>query len=300
MRLTLNSGNYKEGKLMNKVYEIITNQILDQLKAGVIPWHKPWANSGEIQNFVSKKAYTGINPFLLNGAGYACPYWVTYKQAKQLKGNVKKGEHGQMIIFFKMSPYKDKETGEDKNLPILRYYNVFNLEQTEGIDWQKPESARDHNPIKTCENIIKGFADKPRIASGPQACYSPSQDRIEIPSPELFINDAEYYSTLFHELSHSTGHINRLNRETLTDSGAYFGSHQYSKEELVAEFSAAMLCGVAGIEQATIDNSAAYIESWSHRLRKDHKLIIQAATKAQRSADYIQGKYKTIEIKAAA
>lgn len=285
---------------MNKVYEIITNQILDQLKAGVIPWHKPWINTGEIQNFVSKKAYTGINPFLLNGAGYSCPHWVTYKQAKQLKGNVKKGEKGQMIIFFKMSPCKDRVTGEDKNIPILRYYNVFNLEQTEGIDWEKTEPVRAHNPIETCEKLVKGFADKPGISNGPKAFYSPSQDRIEIPAPELFLSDQEYYSTLFHELSHSTGHINRLNRETLTDSGAYFGSHQYSKEELVAEFSAAMLCGVAGIEQATIDNSAAYIASWSRRLREDSKLIIQAATKAQRAADYIQGKHKAVKLKAAA
>lgn len=285
---------------MSKVYEIITNQILDQLKAGVIPWHKPWASSGEIQNFVSKKAYTGINPFLLNGAGHSCPYWVTYKQAKQLKGNVKKGEKGQMIIFFKMSPYKDKDTGEDKNIPILRYYTVFNLDQTEGIDWEKEESDRTHNLIKACENLVKGFADKPGISNGPQAFYSPSQDRIEVPAPQLFISDAEYYSTLFHELSHSTGHINRLNRETLTDNGAYFGSHQYSKEELVAEFGAAMLCGVAGIEQATIDNSAAYIKGWSQRLKQDSKLIIQAAAKAQRAADYIQGKHKKSEIKLAA
>ena len=285
---------------MSKVYEIITNQILDQLKTGVIPWRKPWVNSGEIQNFVSKKAYTGINPFLLNSAGYSCPHWVTYKQAKQLKGNVKKGEKGQMIIFFKMSPYKDKNTGEDKNIPILRYYTVFNLEQTEGIDWEKSESSRTHSPIKNCENLVKGFADKPGIKNGPQAFYSPSQDRIEIPAPELFINDAGYYSTLFHELSHSTGHINRLNRETLTSNNAHFGSHEYSKEELVAEFSAAMLCGVAGIEQATIDNSAAYIKSWSQRLRQDSKLIIQAASKAQRAADYIQGKHKKSEIKLAA
>jgi antirestriction protein ArdC len=277
--------------MSNKVYEIITNKILEQLANGVVPWKKPWANvGGDIQNFVSKKPYRGINPFLLNGSGYACPYWVTYKQAIELGGSVRKGEHGTMIVFFKMNEYKDKHDKEKVNrIPMLRYYTVFNLDQCDGIDWDRPIPVEGHNPIEAAETIVKRYKGKPEIKHGMNcASYSPQLDYINIPSMGQFVSAPEYYSTLFHELGHSTGHKDRLNRASLTES-AYFGSHEYSKEELVAEFTSAMLCGVAGIEQSTIENSAAYIQSWARKLKQDNKLIVQAAAQAQKAADLIQG-----------
>lgn len=275
---------------MSKVYKIITDKIIEQLDKGVVPWHKPWNTTTEHpRNFISKKGYSGINPFLLMTAGYQCPHWVTYKQAAQAGGNVKKGEHGSMIVFFKMLDGKDDD-GEKRRFPILRYYNVFNLEQCEGIDYEKPDvETFEHEPIKACENIVKSYKGSPRIEHGSnRACYHPQLDYIDMPDMSAFPVVDEYYSTLFHELGHSTGHKERLNRDTLTAS-SFFGSHEYSKEELVAEFAACFLCGVAGIETATIDNSAAYIESWKRALKGNDKLVVQAAGKAQKAANLIQG-----------
>jgi len=272
---------------MSKVYKIITDKIINQLEKGVIPWRKPFVGQGSISNFVSKKAYTGINPFLLNASGYSCPHWLTFKQAKDLEGCVKKGEKGEMIIFFAMKDYENSE-GVEKKIPILRYYTVFNLEQCEGIEWDKPVVNNDFKPIEACEELVKLYPGRPAIKTGNQAYYTPSQDTVTIPGQDQFISEPEYYSTLFHELVHSTGHKNRLSRDGITGEGNYFGSHEYSKEELVAEFGAAMLCGVSGIDNHTLDNNAAYIKSWVKQLRNDDKLIIQAASKAQKAANYIQ------------
>jgi len=277
--------------MSNKVYEIVTEQIIKQLENGDIPWKRPWLTNGiPIQNFVSKKPYRGINPFLLNGAGYACPYWVTFNQVKQLGGKVKKGEHGSMVVFFKMLEVDDRaRAGEKTNIPMLRYYKVFNLSQTTGIHWDKPEETREHNPIQICEDIVSGYPGKPPIKFGrDHAAYNPSGDYVKMPNPETFKSAEFFYNVLFHELTHSTGHENRLDRASLTDLAAVFGSHEYSKEELVAEFGAAMLCGVAGIDTTTIENSAAYIKNWSKKLRENPKYIVWAASQAQKAADYIQ------------
>jgi len=161
-------------------------------------------------------------------------------------------------------------------IPMLRYYNVFNLEQTEGIPI--PEKA---------EQIIAGMPLKPDIYhGGNKACYSPSPDSIHLPSQHTFLYPEEYYCTAFHELIHSTGHTSRIGRKSILEP-TYFGSHEYSKEELVAEMGAAFLCGYAGIEQKTIDNSAAYIQGWLKVLKKDMTLLVHAAAQAQKGADYI-------------
>jgi len=277
--------------MSNQVYQIITDQIISQLEAGVVPWHKPWNTSGLMPtNFVSNKEYRGINPFLLESAGFECPYWLTFKQAKLKGGTVRKGEKGSIVIFWKLNEYENEENpeGPARKVPILRYYKVFNLSQCDGLDWDKPAPVNDFKPIEEAERIASGYKG-PEVKHGKgRACYHPQLDYIEMPDAERFDCGEEYYSTLFHEMGHSTGNKNRLNRASLTES-AYFGSHEYSKEELVAEFTASFLCGVSHIEQATLANSAAYIAGWKRKLKDDAKLIVQAAANAQKAADLIRG-----------
>lgn len=279
------------------VYEIITERICEQLEKGAIPWRKPWRydhknNVRGATNLISKKAYRGVNAFMLAVMPYSSPYWVTFKQAQGMGGSVRKGEKSTPVVFWKQ--LEINETGEDgsknkKRIPLLRYYNVFNVEQCEGVKDPSavplPVDAPPFNPIAECEAIVGGMPKRPHIShTGGKAFYNPLFDSVTMPAPERFDSSAEYYSTLFHELTHSTGHTSRIGREF----GAAFGNEQYAKEELIAELGAAFLCGVAGIEQTLIENSAAYIANWLKQLKKDDKLIVCAAAAAQRSADYIR------------
>ena len=288
----MSSKNQKNGQ--EKIYEMITNKIIEALEKGTVPWRMPWNGyiKGSPQNFINKNKYRGINTFLLKLAMRSTPYWITYKQAKQLKGNVKKGEKGYPVIFWKWFEIDDKETDEKKQVPLLRYYTVFNLDQCEGIklpDAEKPET-REFNPIDQAEAIISGMPNKPTIIHNEaRAYYRPSADIVNMPERELFHSDSEYYSTLFHELTHSTGHETRLNRENGIKNHM-FGAADYSKEELIAEMGAAFLCADAAIEHETIENSAAYIDGWLTRLKNDKKILIQAAGKAQKATDYILNK----------
>jgi antirestriction protein ArdC len=270
------------------VYEIITGQILVELEKGVVPWRKPWRTLPPA-NLVSKKPYRGINTFLLALAGYGSQYWLTFRQAQALGGNVRRGEHGTKIVFWKFNEYEtetaDGET-ENRTSAFLRYYTVFNLEQTEGL--KALLALPPARPIESAETIISGMPNPPAYQQGFLACYSPSSDTVTMPSPNAFSSRAEYYSTMFHELTHATGHAKRLGREGF-DRPQEFGSESYSREELVAEMGSAMLCGVAGIEQATMANSAAYLKSWITRLKSDSRLVISAASAAQKAAEYIRG-----------
>ena len=276
--------------MTQKIYQIITDRIIDMLDAGTVPWRKPWKNACELpQNLISKKAYRGINILTLGASGYGSPYWLTFKQAKSLGGMVRKGEKGTPVVFWKFIDVTDKETGEEKRVPLLRYYTVFNVEQTDGIDESKipavAELPDNFNPIDEAEKIIDESEDLPEIKhAGDRAFYRPSTDTITMPKQSQFFGTEEYYSTLFHECVHSTGHESRLDR---LSKDASFGSTDYSKEELVAEMGAAMLCGLTGIETATIENSAAYIDGWRKKINDNVKLVITAAGKAQKAVDYI-------------
>lgn len=282
---------------MNKVYQIITDQIIKRLEQGVIPWHKPWIGVDCPANLISKKEYKGINVFLLAVQNYSSPYWLTFNQCKQLGGMVKKGAKSTMIVFWKLNKgYEiDKETGEkrSKMIPILRYYRVFNVEQCENINPDKiPEVNQnpDFEPLEVCEAVIDNMPNRPDIKhEESRAYYHPRFDFVNMPKRESFDTEAFYYSVLFHELGHSTGHKSRLDRPGIT-GGTYFGSCDYSKEELVAEMTAAFLCGHCQIEQQTIDNSAAYIKSWLKSLKNDPKMVVQAAAQAQKASDYILDK----------
>jgi antirestriction protein ArdC len=272
----------------SSVYDIVTERILAELERGEVPWRKPWRCLPPA-NLVSKKPYRGINFFLLSLAGYGSQYWLTYRQAQALGGNVRKGEHGTKIVFWKFDKYEtetaDGET-ESRHSAFLRYYVIFNLEQTEGLNALL--ALPPARPIESAEAIVAGMPNAPTFEQAFQAAYVPSTDTITMPSRTAFESQAEYYSTLFHELTHSTGHTKRLGREGF-DKPQAFGSESYSREELIAAMGSAMLCGVAGIEQSTVVNSAAYLKSWTARLKGDSRLVVSAASAAQKAADYIRG-----------
>ena len=275
---------------MPTAYEIVTESIIKQLESGVAPWRKPWRTEPPA-NLVSKKEYRGINIFLLASLGYGSRYWVTYRQAQTLGGSVKKGQHGSKVVFWKFDEYRkeNEETGETENRKsiLLRYYTVFNLEQCDGI--KSPEPHQVIHPIEQCEHIVNSMPNPPSLEQDSRASYRPSTDTVGMPARSAFDSSEGYYSTLFHELTHSTGHPSRVGREGIMEHNP-FGSDDYSKEELVAEMGAAMLCGVAGVESRTLENSASYLQSWINRLRSDSRLIVSAASQAQKASDYILGR----------
>lgn len=278
-----------------KIAEMITNKIIEKLEHGVIAWKRPWTITGLPMNYKTKKHYRGINIFLLALKDYACPFWLTFRQVNELKGKVKKGSKGTTIIFWQLKEIQETVAlpnglteERTKKLPCLRYYTVFNLEQTEGIDYKKDMPAENKfNPIEQAEQIINNYEGGPEIkTNGGRTYYSVTCDYIGMPRKESFENPQYYYSTLFHEMTHSTGAEKRLNRKTVTDA-TYFGSENYSKEELIAELGASFLCSMTGIDNITIDNSASYIKSWLEQLKNDKTLIISAAAQAQKAVDYI-------------
>lgn len=272
----------------NKVYQIITDQIIESLNQGNIPWQRPWNLTNLPKNYVSNKAYRGINNFLLVHSVYDSNYWLTYKQAKGLGGNVKKGEKGTMVIFWAINKRTKKEDESDSNYRILRYYKIFNLEQCENVrDIKNRETAAENTEIEEnldIEWFMKSLKHVPPINyGGNRAFYRPLEDFIQIPSLISFNESDEYYNTHFHEIIHSTGHTSRLAR---LEKDAFLGNHEYSKEELVAEMGACFLCGISGIE-TTKDNSVAYIQGWLKKLKSDPKFVVQAAGKAQKAVDYL-------------
>ena len=287
------------------VYSIVTERIIEKLEAGTIPWHKPWRSIGAPQNLVSKKSYRGINVWLLTMQGYISPYWATLRQINELGGRVRKGEKSTPVVFWRIyvdgvevransdqhEPEHEQEEGQGRRRFVLRYYSIFNTEQCElpasvSEKLAFPEQ-RQIDPIEACEKILTGMPNPPEIVhTGDQAFYSPIADRITMPPRGLFENAEEYWSTFWHEAGHASGHRKRLNRDSITEA-APFGSATYSVEEIVAEMTAAYLCGITGIENRTIDNSAAYVAGWLRQLRDQRKLIIHAAAQAQRACDYI-------------
>jgi antirestriction protein ArdC len=278
---------------------------MEQLERGTVPWQQPWNHTaGMPRNLLSQKAYRGINVWVLASAGYACPYWLTYRQAQEIGGQVRRGQHGSPVVFWKwLDQPADSQEPENQGpgshrrpLPVARLYTVFNAQQCDLPARLQPFLQIDNalgadiqRQIAACEQIIAGMPQQPAIQQGEaRAYYRPATDTVNMPARSLFPQPEHYYSVLFHELTHSTGHRSRLDRATLRDLLA-FGDTNYSKEELVAEMGAAYLCGVADIANQTVDNSAAYIQGWLGKLRNDSRLLIQAAAQAQKAADFILG-----------
>ncbi|HLK82858.1 MAG TPA: zincin-like metallopeptidase domain-containing protein [Xanthobacteraceae bacterium] len=282
------------------VYAIVTEKIINLLEQGVVPWRRPWTSIGLPRNLVTKKPYKGINHFLLSASKYVSPFWLTMRQANQLGGCSRKGEESTIVTFWKIDDAKqsdtedlDAEPKDEKNHRrfVLRFYRVWNLEQCDlpqaVLDKLPKIETHQYDPIEAVEKIISGMPNPPEIVrAGSKAYYSPITDRVTLPPRELFGSAAEDAATTLHELSHSTGHEKRLGREGITEV-APFGSAVYSREELVAELSAAFLCAEAGISNAVIRNQAAYVAGWLQRLRDDRRLIVQAAAQAQKAADYV-------------
>lgn len=287
------------------IYSQVTETVIEALEQGDIVWQKPWNSYGHPKNYETGKAYRGWNllwlNFLTSYRNYSTPYFLTFKQAQAAGGRIKKGSKGTQIIFWAevedkmITIVKKDEAGRDIQLHptklIPNRHTVFNLDQIEGVDLSKLNSLKrsETHDIEGCESIISGMPNPPLIRhAGDQAYYQKASDQVTMPSKNLFIKDEAYYTTIFHELAHSTGHEKRLNRKELTDHDG-FGGENYSKEELTAEFTAAFLCGITGIQSETINNSTAYIQGWLKALKEDKKLLLNAASQAQKAADYILG-----------
>lgn len=272
------------------VYAAVTDRIIRQLEAGCIPWQKPWGGmGGGAVSGTTGKPYSLLNQMILGKPGM----YFTFNQIQKLGGRVRKGEKAQMVVFWKHIPAKelDKQTGEhrEKLVPMLRYYNMFHLDQIEGLNIVPATEPRKPATHAQADEIISTYIQRSGVELehriSDEAYYSPSADRVVLPMMEQFHSTEEYYSTAFHELTHSTGHRSRLDRLRAT---AHFGNESYSKEELVAEIGAAALMNYAGLETAsTFRNSAAYVQSWLTALRNDKRLIVTASGAASKAFEYI-------------
>ncbi len=273
------------------VYALVNAKIMTLLEAGTIPWRKPWTEKGLPQNLISKRPYRGINLMLLNSLDYTTNQFLTWKQIKTISGSVKSGEKAHMVVFTKIME-QEKPDGTKEKKSILRYYWVFNVQQCKDIPkaFFAPDEAsfeQKFEPLATCAAIIENMKDAPKIQHKKQeAYYSPALDLINLPKPASFKSSEEYYCTLFHELVHATGHTKRLNRKEVSENPK-FGSEPYSNEELVAEMGACYLNAFTGIPNATLSNSAAYIQHWLGVLQHDKRFVIRAASRSQQAVEYI-------------
>lgn len=279
--------------MSKSVYEMVTDRIIKQLESGIIPWEKPWTGvrSGAY-NRVSKKSYSLLNQMLLSKEGE----WATFKQWQDLGGKIKRGEKSSIVVFWKVLPIeeiKDDGTKEIKQIPLLKYINVFHISQVEGVEPLQKEELNDIEPIEKAESVLKDYWTREQITvehiKGDKAFYSPMRDMIQLPLFEQFKDANEYYSTAFHESVHSTMKESRCNRaEERKDKLVAFGSEDYSKEELVAELGSANLMNIIGIEtRKSFRNSSAYIQSWLRVLKNDVKFIVSASSKAEKAVNYI-------------
>ena len=278
------------------LYQHITDRIVSELEAGTAPWQRPWVGSRFAISHVTGKPYSIMNQMLLEQPGEH----VTFNQVLAEGGHVRKGEKSKIVVFWKWLDSKDEQTGEIQQVPFLRYYSVFHLDQCEGITAK--HSAMVEHPAEadaTAEAIIADYVSREGVGleyqEGDAAYYQPSLDRIVLPKLSQFTETAEFYSTAFHEMVHSTGHMKRLAR---LDATAHFGSEVYSKEELVAEIGSAALVHHVGLEtEGSFRNSAAYIQNWLLVLKNDKRFIVSAAGKAEKAVNFILTGNKTAEIK---
>lgn len=267
------------------IYSEVTARIMEQMEQGIIPWQKPWIASGKAISRTTGKPYSLLNQMLLGRPGE----YLTFKQCSEAGGKIRKGEKASMVVFWKWIEQEDEETGEKKEIPFLRYYNVFHIDQCEGITarYQAHSLPDVAEPLEAAQQIMDSYLHREGVKlnhqEGDRAFYRPSTDEIVLPLMSQFHSTAEYYSTAFHEMTHSTGHENRLNR---LNRAAFFGTEDYSKEELVAEIGAAALTNHVGLS-GTIRNSAAYIQSWLKVLKGDKRFIVSAAGKAEKAVDLI-------------
>lgn len=271
---------------MTDLYQAVTDKIIAQLEQGVAPWVRPWTPEagGMPFNAISKKEYRGINSMILwSPAGAIGNGWMTYKQAQDIGAQVRKGEKGSMIVFFKPWTVKDKNDAEskEKTIPVLRHFTVFHTSQIDNLPEQYQPKLADQLP--ELERIAKAESIMSQAIvnhGGGRAFYQTGTDQITMPPMGSFKNSESYYATALHELTHWTGHKSRLDREY----GKRFGDTAYAREELVAEMGAAFLCAACGIA-GQLQHSE-YIGSWLKVLKNDKRAVLVAAGAAQKATDF--------------
>ncbi len=283
----------------------ITGRILSRLRAGVVPWRQPWSNyaSGAMpRNAVTGRAYSGANVPLLwataQERGYASPRWLTFKQALEAGGNVRKGETGTVVVFVSAMQREDEESGQAVRIPFLRAFTVFNVGQCDGLGDLEPPPPPALNPEQR-DAIADEFmrSTGARIRHGEsRAYYSTRGDFINLPIYERFAAASGYYATAFHELTHWTGAESRCNRVY----GKRFGDESYSAEELVAELGSAFLCAEFGYDNAELENQSAYIASWIKYLENHEKAFSGAASMASRAVEFMRGQALASDVEATA
>ncbi len=280
------------------IYDQVTDRIIAQLEQGIVPWQSPYFSKvGFPRNFSSGNPYHGINVFLLGSLRYTSPWFLTYIQAKELGGHVMKGEKGSLVI--KYGTYTKEAEGEasDEQRKYLKGYTVFHASQIEGITFPEPESVPELPASAACDRaraMVAAMPKAPAMQEGTAVpCYRRSSDSVHMPERRFFTSEEAYFATLFHELTHATGHESRLARKSLLENKGIDAEGEarktYAEEELVAEMGASFLCAHAGIIEAELENSAAYLQGWIDALKsKDAKgWIIRAASQAQKAADFI-------------
>ena len=277
---------------MKDTYTLVTDRIIAELESGTVPWHKPWTCAQPAISHTTGKAYSLLNQLLLSGRGGE---YVTFQQAQKEGGRVKKGEKASMVVFWKWLTVEDEDTGEEKDVPFLRYFNVFHIDQCEGIPVRfrvsEPKIIIPAAANDAAEDIIADYLHRSGVhlvsRESSEAFYRPATDTVVLPLIKQFGDTAEYYSTAFHELTHSTGHPKRLNRITETTR---FGSAPYSREELCAELGASFILNHLGLETpGSFRNNAAYIEHWLSVLKEDKRLLVSAAGQADKAVRLILG-----------
>lgn len=279
------------------IYGAVTDRIIAELESEVIPWERPWVGvtSGAIRRS-NGRPYSLINQFLLGKPGE----WLTFNQCKNEGGHIRKGAKSKMVIFWRIYPREKKDANGQplkdakgmpvmEGLPILRYYNVFHMDDCEGLvpkyAAQLPSTA---SSVEKAEEIISDYSYRSKLTiehhRQNEAYYSPRSHLVSLPMLEQFENAAGYYGTAFHELTHSTGHKTLLNRFGDNAAVAEFGSDCYSREELVAEIGACSILHELGLEShKTFRNSAAYIQGWLRALKNDKRMIVSAASRAEKA-----------------
>jgi antirestriction protein ArdC len=284
------------------VYQKITDRIVAELERGVRPWHQPWSAEHGEERIVRPLrangiAYQGINVLMLWSEsiekGYASPIWMTFRQAVELKANVRKGEHGSLVVYAdRISRTEtDSKTGEDteREIPFMKGYTVFNVEQIDGLPdhyYAKPVPRTETvQRIERAESFFAATGAKV-VHGGSRACYVPSTDNVHMPCIDFFRDAESYYATLAHETTHWTRHETRLNRDF---GRKRFGDEGYAMEELVAELGAAFLSADLELTPEVREDHAAYIASWIRVLKDDKRAIFTAASYAQRAADFLHG-----------
>ena len=274
------------------IYQQITNQIISDLEKGSLVWEKPWEGGfgGMPKNVFSKSFYSGVNTVILwsrqSQLGAESSQWLTFRQVQKLNGRIRKGEKATCVIFYKKITIEDKETEEEKTIPVLKTYPVFNLSQCEGLDHLKevPDKKElSFEDTKQAEELIKASQARITFSYIDRACYKSLKDQILMPKKEQFKTGEGFYSTMFHELSHWTGHSSRLDRK----QGNRFGSKEYAFEELIAEISASFICCQLGFKYST--QHSAYVQSWIEVLKEDKTAIFRASSQAQKASEFILG-----------